>query len=318
MVENEVGTSTIEMAGRTVRFVGDPTDPYFGNLAAFFQDLPLKVSYLRAHLPEDAICLDVGANIGLTALLLSLVRPRGHVYAFEALPKNADFLRRNLRENGIENCTPINCAIGAVPGVIDLAEGGASSHVATDARIERSMPASIRVPMRTLDDFVLAEMRLPRVDFVKMDVEGFEPPALAGGRAFIERDRPPIFMEFNSWCLAFAQGFSPHGFASALFERFGVSVVQKDGSLVAAADTGVLGFLHDNMVLSMCMSDVVLRLKPGMQVPSLIEMTEAPEMARVRAQAEAAEAQVRALRSSTSWNVTAPLRAIRSFLSTRT
>jgi FkbM family methyltransferase len=227
-------------------------------------------------LAGDAICLDVGANIGLTAILLSLLCPRGHVYAFEALPKNAGFLAENLRINGIENCTVINVQWAQYLAMLTLLTAGPARM--TSAHLDKANRKTVSVPMITLDDFVLFEMKLARVDFVKMDVEGFEPPALAGGRAFIERYRPPILMEFNAWSLAFAHGFSPFAFANALFANFDASTIQPDGSLVPAAGGNVNGFLHDNMVVSHCVSDILLRLRPGSCVPELAEMVESKNM----------------------------------------
>jgi FkbM family methyltransferase len=273
-------STTLTIAGRSMRFTGNPVDPYFQNLNGFFSDLPALEPFVRKNLAGDAICLDVGANIGLTAILLSLLCPQGHVYAFEALPKNAAFLAKNLRINGIENCTVINCAVGAIPGHVEFTDSGAGSHVVTSAHLDKVNRKTVSVPMITLDDFVLFEMKLARVDFVKMDVEGFEPSALAGGRAFIERYRPPILMEFNTWSLAFAHGFSPFAFANALFTNFDASTIQPDGSLVPAAGGNVNGFLHDNMVVRHCVSDILLRLRPGSCVPELAGMVESKNMPR--------------------------------------
>lgn len=55
-------------------------------------------------------------------------------------------------------------------------------------RPKTPMP-SVRVPLTTIDEIV-AELKLPRVDFIKMDIEGAEKPALRGAKNTINRFRP--------------------------------------------------------------------------------------------------------------------------------
>jgi hypothetical protein len=49
--------------------------------------------------------------------------------------------------------------------------------------------ASVRVPLTTIDNIV-AELKLARVDFIKMDIEGAEKQAISGGKNTIQRFRP--------------------------------------------------------------------------------------------------------------------------------
>jgi len=57
---------------------------------------------------------------------------------------------------------------------------------------------SIRI--RTLDE-VERELDLPGIDFIKIDVEGFEKSVIAGGRDVIDRFKPIVVLELNHWCL---------------------------------------------------------------------------------------------------------------------
>jgi hypothetical protein len=58
---------------------------------------------------------------------------------------------------------------------------------------------------------------LPRLDFVKMDIEGHEPLALAGFSRLIGRHRPVLLLEFNPRCLIDLQRQDPLAFLKQIF-----------------------------------------------------------------------------------------------------
>ena len=291
----------ITVAGRAVSLTGDPHDPYFTNLQAFHRSSPQLDHYAAHHLRPDALCIDAGANIGLTALLLSLSCPDGHVFAFEALPRTARYLRRNLECNGITNCTVVESALGAHGGELAFTESGAGSHVVTEAHMQAGTRHTVRVPVTTLDGFTDQRLNGRRVDFIKMDVEGFEPAVIEGAARLIERDRPPLFIEFNAWSLAFAQGFDPFDFARCLWDAFETFQVDECGSLVPADRDG---FLYAAMVQHGCVDDLLLRLKPGATVPLAQQASRTARETQLRTELDA-------VRRSTSWRVTAPLRTLK-------
>jgi FkbM family methyltransferase len=264
----------IRLAGRSITLTGDPGDSYFQALEAFSSQSAPLLRYLQTHIERDALCLDVGANISLVSIMLALCCPDGEVHSFEGSPRNARYLKRNLALNGIENCFVTEVAVGAREGRTRFRETpfAAGSHVAPGDP-DTDLPASvIAVPTVTIDGY--CRERLGRkIDFMKLDVEGSEPAVLAGARHTIERDRCPIYMEFNSWCLLVYQNFNPLAFASSILATFDVERIDAAGAVVPAGDGAVGKFLHANLVEHGCVDDVLLRLKPGASVPSLDEMT---------------------------------------------
>jgi FkbM family methyltransferase len=289
----------LTLAGRTLRFAGDPRDSYFQSLESFHAAAPRLEHYLRRHIREDAVCLDIGANIGLTSMLLATFCPRGRVYAFEASPKNARYLRRNLELNGIDTCVVVEAAVGERPGVVPFRETEfcAGSHVAQRAAGARD-PSVVPVPMIAIDGFVEAEkLAATRIDLMKVDVEGFEPAVLAGAASTIERCRCPIFMEFNSWCLLTLQNFNPLAFATAVLDAFQVQRIEGEGTLATDADGSVGAFLYRNLFRSGCVDDILIRLKPGRRVPSLDEMTRCGQDLENLRELRALRAELAALRA---------------------
>jgi FkbM family methyltransferase len=138
--------------------------------------------------PGD-VALDLGGNIGSTAALFSrIVGPAGKVYAFE--PGVDDILRRHVEANGLANVEVLPQAVGDAPGDVTLNVGMLGLGMDSSIAYKKDWHTTGKVvPMDTLDHF--AEARgLERVDYVKMDIEGAEEPALRGALALIKRFRP--------------------------------------------------------------------------------------------------------------------------------
>ena len=152
-----------------------------------------------------------------------------------------------------------------------------------------------------------------------MDVDGYEPAVLEGGRTTIERFSPPIFMEFNTWCLAFIHGHDAREFAYRLWDAFEVLSVDRSGKERPAGGGSAARFLHDNVVLHGTIEYVLLRLKPGARIPhtgvavvprhegwtagSVPDQAAMTELRRLRAELDA-------IQRSMSWRLTTPLRTL--------
>jgi FkbM family methyltransferase len=131
---------------------------------------------------------DVGANIGYYMLLAaSRVGSTGRVACFEPEPDNLVELERNVRVNHLENVEVFPVAVGAEDGTASL-NPGMNGTVAADGVIS--------VPLRRLDSV------LDRIDFLKVDVEGYEGHVLAGARELLATHRPTLFVEIHPGFLA--------------------------------------------------------------------------------------------------------------------
>jgi len=131
------------------------------------------------------IVFDIGAYVGDTALWFSkAVGPQGKVYAFEPEPGNFEKLKANLERNNVTNVIPLQLALSENEGEMQVASAGGSS-IMTQARTGTS------VKVTTIDKFVGAN-KLPRVDFIKMDVEGHELKVLEGAHETIKTFKPSL------------------------------------------------------------------------------------------------------------------------------
>ncbi|MCS6994478.1 MAG: FkbM family methyltransferase [Anaerolineales bacterium] len=155
----------------------------------------------RAFLKPGMTVYDVGANIGYVSLLLAHhTRPDGRVFAFEALPANAERIRRNVALNALEHrITLIEAAVAAQGGEIAFlvhSSAGMGKAVGSAGRHGERYQAEIRVRALSLDEFVY-EQGNPPPDLVKMDIEGGEVLALPGMKRILNEHHPILFLELH-------------------------------------------------------------------------------------------------------------------------
>ncbi|MDE2604097.1 MAG: FkbM family methyltransferase, partial [Bradyrhizobium sp.] len=160
---------------------------------------PNEFSFLAAFLQPGMSTIDIGANEGLYTLFFrKRVGPQGHVIAIEPSARELQQLRKNLRINGFADVEVVASAIGAEPAQAQLsvAEPGHAGFNALGAIAAPwvSFVSQTEVTVTTLD--LLAEARnWPRIDLIKMDIEGSELNALRGAQALLARDRPVLLLE---------------------------------------------------------------------------------------------------------------------------
>lgn len=146
---------------------------------------------LRIMAAEPGLFVDVGAHFGwYTCAVASLAS--SEVVAIEPDAENCTALRANLALNRFQNVSVCNVAVGLQPALLALARRSAGNSgtvaVASDATVEtRPQNLVASVTLETL----LNELVRPAVRpiLLKIDVEGFEPAALAG-LDFAGRFRP--------------------------------------------------------------------------------------------------------------------------------
>ena len=138
------------------------------------------------------VVLDCGANMGVF-VRVALDAGARLVIAIEPAPENIEVLKRNFAAE-----IKAGSVIVYPKGVWDkddwLSMNVDATNSAADSFVmhpEHSQATTIKLPLTTIDK-LSAELKLPRVDFIKMDIEGAEPKALRGGRETIAKWRPRL------------------------------------------------------------------------------------------------------------------------------
>jgi len=140
------------------------------------------------------IVLDCGANVGIYTRE-ALSKGALLVVAIEPAPENIACLRRTFaREIEDKRVIVYPKGVWDEPGNLDLTVDEHNSEMDTfvlEGELARhgSTVRRVQVPVTTID-LLAAELDLPRVDLIKMDIEGAEQRALKGARSTLARFRP--------------------------------------------------------------------------------------------------------------------------------
>jgi len=158
---------------------------------------PHVLKVFDEYLNKDSVCIDAGAHVGYHTIYMSSIVQR--VHAFECNNKTYEKLRKNIQSNHINN--------------VDLYKYGLTDKITNDIYLEfcnqsntgasglsnnpMGKPEYIKpldkkqsVKMMTIDD-----LNLSKLDFIKIDVEGYERKVIDGAMKTIKKYKPVILME---------------------------------------------------------------------------------------------------------------------------
>jgi FkbM family methyltransferase len=215
---------TVDIGGN--KYVITSDDDYLEHIRNGFE--PEMVKLFKILAANSETILDVGANIGCTAILFGELSK--NVYAFEPSPTTFSYLEKNVSNSGRNNVFPQNIGLGAEPSESTLTfspsnrSGGFVSNQ-TQASAGHTVE---KIVIRQLDE-VVSSLDLQDIDFIKIDVEGFEGHVLRGATKTLSSNRPVCVLELNHWCLNAFQRTSIPDFFDLLRSIFPI-LLAVDGS----------------------------------------------------------------------------------------
>ncbi len=234
-LEDEWSPTPVDLGGYQVCIQKRDTD--FGQAILALRDYEPHVRALVAeYAREGDVFVDIGANVGCIAFqAATIVKDRGLVIAVEPGPENLRMLYAGLALNGFSNVRVLPCAASNRSALLSLTGGLSNTNVVP--AIQPGEGGRLYAQAVVLDDWL---SWLPRLDFVKIDIEGHEPEAIEGFRTLVARHRPALLVEFNPRCLQDLGGHDPRAVADdlfALYPRFrAVSAFGDDRWFDRAAD----------------------------------------------------------------------------------
>ena len=186
---------TIRVGAATI--APDPTDPVVSGAITLRVYEPSELQFFQQHCRGDLTLVDVGANIGLyTSLAMHGLTSGGRILAFEPRPQSFAVLEKNIASNhraAGPRVDAFNIAASTQPGAFTLYQNP-DNH--GDNRLYHSQDfqwQTIEVQARPLDE-VLSEQGVTEINFLKMDVQGYEQQVLGGLKQTLRRSTNVILM----------------------------------------------------------------------------------------------------------------------------
>jgi FkbM family methyltransferase len=180
---------------------------------------------LRPEGPVEYI-IDAGANIGLASIYLLRRFPLARVIAIEPDRENFEIAKHNLRMLSAR-CRLEYGAVWSAAGALGVRRGtfGDGRHWATQT-VPLGSAAAIAdtVPAFTIEQ-LMTHHRFPRIDVLKMDIEGAELP--------IFRDGDLSFLERTACCVVECHSQSAEEAFRSAMGRFGFVVTRHSENLIA-------------------------------------------------------------------------------------
>lgn len=197
IIENIFKNDEIAITNQAIngtRIFGIERDILFDTMVTGSFREPHFEEIARLLLKRDYNCLDLGANIGSHTLLLASLCNEGRIYAFEPQSIVFQCLSLNVYLNGMVNVVPINLAVDSQTGKKVGIEEILCSPENINSGYSRIMDsAKLNVCLTVSID----DLKLPKIEFVKMDIQGSELNALKGMPHLIAKDRPYFFFELE-------------------------------------------------------------------------------------------------------------------------
>jgi FkbM family methyltransferase len=161
--------------------------PYF---ITEITELPV-INHIKSILTTKKTFIDIGAHIGFYSI--SLLNDFQNIYAFEPSKFQFDYLKRNVIINQSKNIKVSHVAAGSVHGFLQMNVMGRSG--GTNTLVESIASVGDPIEKYSVEVVTIDSQKITDVDFIKIDVEGFELEVLKGAINTIKRYKPLILCE---------------------------------------------------------------------------------------------------------------------------
>ena len=161
----------------------------------------IELSLMLKFIMKDDVVFDIGANIGaFTVPFAKKVGDFGEIYSFEPQKLIYEILHENVNKNKLKNVKVFNIGVGKKEEELELNDidyskvgnfGGVSFKYESSSFTKNIKNKKYKVKVKNLDQ--LTEIK--KCNFIKMDVELMELEILTGGKNFLKKFRPILWIE---------------------------------------------------------------------------------------------------------------------------
>jgi len=151
-----------------------------------------EISFCEKFITKNSIVLDIGANIGLHTVFFSKWAYDGMVFSFEPSHSTFNSLIKNVSND--QNVYPLNLGLSNHNSILKFYESSDNAYSSLKDTKRKSVVKITNIISYRLDDLFL-KLNLEKIDFVKIDVEGFENEVILGMEQMIKKYQPIIYCE---------------------------------------------------------------------------------------------------------------------------
>lgn len=173
-------------------------------LSNVFFEQEFVVKHLTDFIKKSSVIYDIGAHCGSHSIMYKRINPDATIYAFEPQLNLYWLLSKNIKTNNLKNVFAYNNAVGDFTGNVEMnpfSTDGSNSMERIEYGGDKYFnlagvqigSGGEKVKMIKIDD-----MMIPCCDFMKIDVEGYEPHVLEGAKDTVARCKPTIVYEVNN------------------------------------------------------------------------------------------------------------------------
>jgi len=185
---------------------------YFSNDFAFTNELvkgkiyeqDYVVKFLFDIIKKSNVIIDAGAHAGSHTIMYKSINPKATIYCFEPQINMYRLLKHNILKNDLQDVYAYNNALANKKAKTTLT-GKISDGAAKNMDIHYggniySNLGGIKIGLggEKVNTITIDSLNLKSCDFIKMDVEGFEPMVLLGAIKTIKKFKPTILFEDNT------------------------------------------------------------------------------------------------------------------------
>jgi len=198
-----------------------------------------ETSIIKKLIKKGDYVVDVGANIGYYTLIFArIVGTEGKVFAFEPEPTNFELLKKNIKINGYKN---VECIQKSVSNRNEktrlyIDDDNMGGHTMINDTKNKNF---IEIESVQLDDYFKDLER--KINFIKIDVEGFEIKVIDGMRTLLQNNNEiKMMVEFNPYLIK-KFGSDNKKFFNLLEKfQFDISNIEKNNHTVSHIDLNEL------------------------------------------------------------------------------
>jgi len=217
---------------------------------------PAMVKAFKTLINPTDIVLDIGANVGCTSILFGELAKQ--VYSFEPSPTTFSYLEKNIVQSGLKNVELLNMGLGSKSGESTITfnpENRSGGFVSNLTHISKGHKTE-KIVIKTVDE-IIETLKLPKIDFIKMDVEGFEGHVIQGAKSSLEKNKPIVLLELNHWCLNAFQRTSIPDFFDLLRSNFPILYALEGNTYMNLHDENDTYFVMYNHILFLKYGNIV-------------------------------------------------------------